>query len=330
MKKIIVSCILASFVFASCATKAASNAETGKTGAQSPVSNQPVVEGTIPFKDYQTWYRRIGSPNAGKIPLLVLHGGPGGSHSYLTSLDALADTGREIIYYDQIGSGNSIGPEDPDFYSVELFEEELANVIKELGLKEVHVLGQSWGGMLILDYMINKKPPEVKSIVVSSGPASVPLLEEEINRLVSELPDDVKAAINKGMQEGNYEDPDFLAASDVYYSRHVINLDPIPDYVARSLEELSGPVYRIMWGYVEFAIIGKLKNWDVTDRLSEITVPTLLVSGTKDEITPALIEMERDLIPGAEWTLLEGTHSIHNEDPVTYNKVVEEFLSKHD
>jgi proline-specific peptidase len=285
------------------------------------------VEGEIPFKGYKTWYRRVGEARQGKIPLLVLHGGPGVAHSYMKSLDDLAKNGRELIYYDQIGCGNSPGPADADFYSVELFKEELANVIVSLGLKELHILGQSWGGMLLMDYMITKKPQGVKSIVLSSAPASVPLFEAEIKRLLSWLPADAAAAIERGMKEEKYDSPDFLAASDLYYSRHVVDLDPLPDYVAYSFENES-EVYIIMQGYTEFMFIGKLKGWDITARLHEISVPTLLVSGTSDEVTPLLVKQEYDLIPKSEWHLLPGTHLVHVEQRETYNRLVEEFLAR--
>jgi proline-specific peptidase len=286
-----------------------------------------VTEGTIPFKGCRTWYRRVGAPGPGKIPLLVLHGGPGVTHSYMQSLDDLAEQGREVIYYDQIGCGNSPGPDKDDFYSMELFEDELANLIQALNLQEVHILGQSWGGMLLMDYMITKKPRSVKSIILSSAPASVPLFESEINRLLSWLPPDAIAAIEKGLKAGQYDAPDFLAASDLFYSRHVVYLDPLPDFVAYSFENQSR-VYIIMQGYTEFMFIGKLKGWDVTERLHEITVPALLVSGVSDEVTPLLVKEEYDRIPRVEWRLLPGTHLIHVEQRETYNRLVEEFLCR--
>jgi proline-specific peptidase len=286
-----------------------------------------IVEGTIPFKGYQTWYRRVGSSEAGKIPLLVLNGGPGFPHNYMESLDDLAENGREIIYYDQIGCGNSPAPQDADFYSVELFEQELTNVIKALDLKEFHMLGQSWGGMLLLSYMVTQKPQGVKSIVVSSAPASIPLLESEIKRLVSWLPPDAIAALEKGIKEETYDSPEFQAASNLYYGRYVISLDPMPDYVAYSFERQS-EVYIIMQGRTEFMYTGKLKTWDITDRLHEITAPTLLISGVSDEITPFLVKQVYDRIPLAEWRLLQGTHLVHIERRDEYNRLVEAFLSK--
>jgi proline-specific peptidase len=286
-----------------------------------------ITEGTVPFKGYETWYRRVGEAGAGKIPLLALHGGPGITHSYLKSLDDLAVNGREVIYYDQIGCGNSQGPLDGDFYSVELFVEEVGAVIAALGLHEVHILGQSWGGMLLLAYMIHKKPQGVKSIILSSAPPSIPLFESEVARLVKWLPPDMTAAVEKGLKEKHYDAPDFLAASDMYYGRHVVNMDPMPDYVAHSFAQ-AGNVYHTLWGYTEFALTGKLKGWDISDRLREIAVPALLISGSADEVTPLQVKLESDRIPQAEWHLLPGTHLVHAEQRDAYNEIVAQFLDK--
>lgn len=297
------------------------------TETASVTKTPSVRKGTIPFKEYQTWYRRVGSSESGKIPLLVLHGGPGATHDYMKSLDSLAINGRELIYYDQIGSGNSPGPKDPGFYSLELFEEQLSTVIKALDLKEVHILGQSWGAMLLMNYMISQKPQAVKSIVISSSAASMPLLREEMKRLVSWLPPNAIAAIEKGIREEKYDDPDFLAASDIFYSRHVVNLDPLPDYVAYSFEHQS-EVYAYLWGAVEFTATGTLKDWDITDRLHEITSPTLIISAVSDEMTPYLVKQIHDRIPNSKWHLLQGTHLVHVEQQDSYNRLVEEFLAR--
>jgi proline-specific peptidase len=106
----------------------------------------PVSEGFVPFRGFRTWYRVVGDlaqPEPAKVPLLVLHGGPGESHDYLEPLEALAGSGRPIIFYDQLGGGNSDQPHDPSLWSVELFLDELATVRRELGLGHIHLLGQS-------------------------------------------------------------------------------------------------------------------------------------------------------------------------------------------
>ena len=112
-----------------------------------------IVEGYMPFKGFQTYYRIVGEATPGKAPLLCLHGGPGSTHNYFEVLDCLAEDGRQIISYDQIGCGNSYIEGHPELFTNEVWQEELVAIRKHLGLDEVHLLGQSWGGMLEIAYM---------------------------------------------------------------------------------------------------------------------------------------------------------------------------------
>ncbi|MDR2348205.1 MAG: proline iminopeptidase-family hydrolase [Bifidobacteriaceae bacterium] len=287
-----------------------------------------VVQGTIPFKGYETWYERVGESEPGKAPLLTLHGGPGALHNYLKSLDGVAELGREVIYYDQLGCGNSPTPYLPDLWTEELWQEEIDVVRDALGLDQVHLLGQSWGGMLAMRYAISQ-PKGVKSMVVASSPASIPLWVEEANRLIEWLPAEDREAIKKGLAEEDYESPEYLAASEVYYLRHVCNLAPQPDYVEYSFSHM-GDVYHVMQGYNEFMVVGKLADYDVTADLPKVTIPTLVTSGLMDEATPLIAKQIVDLIPGAKWELLKGTHLVHVELKDQYNRIVEDFFSAHD
>ena len=141
-----------------------------------------VVEGYMPFKGYKTWYRIVGDNDLGRLPLLTIHGGPGNTHWYLRSLDELARKyHRQVIYYDQIGCGYSKAPSNPDMWSAELFEEELYELRRHLGLEHVHLLGQSWGGMLELQYATHR-PSGVASMVVASSPADMDLWLSEAFR----------------------------------------------------------------------------------------------------------------------------------------------------
>jgi len=292
-------------------------------------SQLKTVQGTIPFKGYETWYERIGESEPGKAPLLTLHGGPGALHNYLKSLDGIAETGREVIYYDQLGCGLSPTPYLPDLWSPDLWMDEIDAVRESLGLDEVHILGQSWGGMLAMQYAIERRPAGVRSMVVASSPASLDLWASEALRLVNYLPDEHKQAILKGLDEGVYDSAEYLAASDVYYARHVCNLDPYPDFVAHSFSNM-GDVYHVMQGYSEFMVVGKLTGWDITDRLGTITIPTLLTSGTDDEATAIIVKSIFDRIPDCRWELFYGTHLCHVEQAPLYNQVVEAFLAAHD
>ena len=122
------------------------------------------AEGRIPFRDHETWWRSVGPDDGEAIPLLCLHGGPGSGHDYLEPMEDLA-TGRRAIFYDQLGSGRSPAPPDPSRWTIELYLDELAAVREALGLERIHLLGQSWGGMLALEYMLTR-PAGVESLLL--------------------------------------------------------------------------------------------------------------------------------------------------------------------
>src|SRR5438094_38822 len=132
-----------------------------------------VQEGHIAFRGFKVWYRIVGKDSPGRLPLLCLHGGPGATHDYLEPLEALAASGRRVIFYDQLGSGNSDQPHDPAMWNVALFVEELGVVRQALGLDRMHLLGQSWGGMLGMEYALTR-PRGLASLVLVSSPASMP------------------------------------------------------------------------------------------------------------------------------------------------------------
>ena len=155
----------------------------------------PAKEGFVSFRGYQVWYRIVGDHDGpGKLPLLCLHGGPGATHDYLEPLEAIAATGRRVAFYDQLGNGNSARPNDPSLWTVALFVEELGKMRHALGLDRVHILGQSWGGMLAMEYALTQ-PAGLASLILADSPASAPQWITEINRLRAELPPDVRETL---------------------------------------------------------------------------------------------------------------------------------------
>jgi proline-specific peptidase len=285
-----------------------------------------VSEGRVPFKGYSTWYRSIGSCDPGKYPLLILHGGPGACHNYLESLEDIADNGRQVIFYDQLGCGNSTIPSNPALWEAKLWQEEIDVIRDALKLDKVHILGQSWGGMLLMQYAI-AQPEGVISMIVASSPASMDLWLSEAGRLIGYLPSEMREALKKGDASGEVNTPEYKAAYDEYYRRHVCMLEPYPDFVSQSFSNMGEPYY-VMQGNSEFVVTGKLKGWDVTGDLCKITIPTLLTSGVMDEATPFIVKTMYDRIPDCEWELLMGTHLVHVEQRETYNSIVENFMRK--
>jgi len=296
-----------------------------------------VSEGTVAFTfaddDAETWYRITGELNRdGSVPLIVLHGGPGGTHDYVLSLADLADK-RAVVHYDQLGNGRSTHypARGAEFWTPELFVRELQNLVEALGIADHHVLGQSWGGFLAEEYALTQ-PAGLRSLVLADTAASWADFATEAGKLREQLPADVRATLDKHEQAGTYDDPEYMQACLAFYDRHVCRI-PWPPEVAATFEflEQNPTVYRTMNGPSEFHIIGSCEDWQVKDRLHEIEVPTLLVSGRYDEATPALQETLLAGIAGAEWVCFEeSSHMPHVEERERYMQVVGDWLAAHD
>jgi proline-specific peptidase len=271
------------------------------------------VEGRLPFRGFETWYRVVGdAEQPGRLPLLCLHGGPGGSHYALQPLEELARAGRRVVFYDQLGGGESDRPDDSSLWTVELFLDELRTVRKALGLERLHLFGSSWGGMLALEYALIQ-PDGLASLVLNSSPTSAPRWAEEAKRLYEALP--------TGLSEKD--------AEAEFWRRHICRLDPEPETVAKGKSMANKQVYETMWGPTEFNVTGTLKDWDVIDRLGEIGVPTLVTSGRHDECTPALVEPLVEGVAEAEWVLFEeSSHMPYQEERERYLSVVGDFLAR--
>lgn len=292
-------------------------------------------EGRAPFGRYETWYRITGELNSGKPPIFLLHGGPGVAHNYIDSYKLLARDGRPVIHYDQIGCGNSthLPEKGADFWVPQLFVDELENLIDHLGQRAgFHVLGQSWGGMLGAEYG-TRRPKGLKSLTIANSPASMALWTAEAMRQRSEMPQEIQDALNTHEASGDYDHPDYKAATEWVYARHVCRVVPNPPEVTASFAQTAQDptVYHTMNGPNEFFVVGSLKNWDITPELHKIEVPTLLISGRHDEATPATVQPYKDLIKGASWMIFEdSSHMPHVEETEFCMGVVGGFLNMHD
>jgi proline-specific peptidase len=276
-------------------------------------------EGFISFRGFNTWYRIIGDTKQsapGKFPVLALHGSPI-SHQSLEPLARLINTGRPVIFYDQLGCGNSDQPDDQSIWSMELFVHELATVREALGLSHVHLFGHSFGGMIALEYMLTK-PSGIASLTLHSTSASFPLFVAEWARLESELPADIQETLAKHEADGTMDDPAYQEARSVFDQQYIWRLDPLPDYLLRSLENPQ---------VAEF----DLDEWDIRSRLGEIETPTLITSGQYDIVTPILAEILQENIAGSEWVLFEeSSHYAHAEEPKHFLSILDGFLTRNE
>jgi L-proline amide hydrolase len=291
-----------------------------------------VTSGYAPFRGYRTWYRVTGGLGHG-VPLVVLHGGPGCAHHYVLSIADLAGPHRAVVHYDQLGCGEStrLPDEDPGFWTVELFLAELDNLLEHLGIAgEYDLLGQSWGGMLAAEHAV-RRPAGLRRLVIANSPASMHDWREAAEKLRGELPADVRETLERCEAVGDYDNPDYKAASDFFYARHVCRIVPNPPEVEHTFELIAEDptVYHAMNGPNEFFVIGSLKDWSIIDRLPAVDVPTLVINGRYDEATDDCVGPYVERIPAAEHVRFErSSHMPHVEERELYMTTVDAFLEE--
>jgi L-proline amide hydrolase len=283
------------------------------------------LEGYLERGGRRTWYRVVGVSQAGRDPLLLLHGGPGSTHNYLAPLERLAQDGRAIVLYDQLGCGRSDRPDDVE-WSVALFLDELAALRDELGLEQVHLLGTSWGGMLALEHALGGYGG-LTSLVLSSTPASIDEWVAEALRLRALLPADVVATFERCEAVGDYDGPEYRAALDVFDDHYVRRGAIGRPELDRMEAGLGKESYRAMVGPSEWIVTGALAGWDVRDRLGETETPTLVARGAYDMCTEAVAATLLAGLPNARAAVFEeSSHMPALEEPERYREVVGAFL----
>ena len=292
-----------------------------------------ITEGYMPFLDYQTYYRVVGENTGNKKPLVLLHGGPGSSHNYFEVLDRLAEEdGRQLIMYDQLGCGNSFVEGHPELWTREVWIKELMALREHLGLDEIHLLGQSWGGMQTLEYVCNYKPEGLKSIILSSTLPASWMWGEEAHRMIEQLPQEMQDAIAKATKTGDYSDPAYQLAEDTYMLYHCAGAvtEDSPECLRRPVKK-GKEAYVVGWGPNEFTPLGTLKDYDVTEQLKDIKEPALIISGGNDLCTPYIAKYMYDRIPNAKWELFRTCrHMCFVEDNDKYVELMKEWLNAND
>lgn len=289
--------------------------------------------GVLQWQGQETWYQVVDGTagDAGRLPLIVCHGGPGLTHDYLLPVADLSVSGQPCVFYDQFGNGRSgRQPAAPvEFWTVDLFVDELTNLIEHLGLADgFHLLGHSWGGMLALEFAV-RRPSGLQSIVVADAFASAPAYQKGVDGLLAGMPEDVRAAIERHEAAGTTGSPEYQQAVLAFYRRHVCRASPVPAEVRQSVAALQADstVYSAMMGTSEFQMNGTLHDWDITDRLHLVEVPVLLVSGRYDEVTPHAVDELRSGLPNAKWVIFEeSSHMPHVEERARFATLVGDFL----
>ena len=262
--------------------------------------------------------------------LLCMHGGPCCTCDYVRdSHSFLADHGYRVVVWDQLGSGRSDKPKDNSLWEIPRFVEEVEAVRSTLGLGRVHLLGQSWGTWLGTEYCLAYLE-NVKTYIIANGSGSVPQTVAEMNRLRGELGAETVAMMLRHEAEGTTNHPEYLGAIAILYHRHVCRADPWPLAVKRSMDGVAMDVYGTMWGPNEFCCVGSLKDWDRLPDMHRITVPTLILTGMHDELTPNCAMAMQRVLPDAQLRIFKNSaHMPFWEEPAAYFETLLKFLDSH-
>lgn len=283
--------------------------------------------------EFKVWTKKRGdNPN---MKVLLLHGGPGATHEYLECFDSfLPQAGIEFYYYDQLESFYSDRPNDSSLWSVKRYVDEVEQVRKALGLnsKNFFLYGQSWGGILAMEYAV-KYQSNLKGLIVSNMMASIPDYVRYADEVLAPQLDPAVLKEIKGLEAaGDFENPRYNELLFThFYPKHVLRLplDEWPNPVNRAFANINPELYVTMQGPSEFGVVGdaKLKYWDITDQLSKISVPALAMGGAYDTMDPNHMEWISTKVQNGRYLHCpNGSHMSLYDDQETYFKGLIKFI----
>lgn len=282
-------------------------------------------EGIAISSGIKTWYHISGEGS--KTPLILLHGGPGGTSYYLNPLSALSDE-RPLVFFDQPGCGRSSAINDTNLLSIDFFVEQLEHLRATLGITQFYLYGQSWGTALGMEYYL-KYPQHVKAIIFSSPLLSTPLWLKDAAVLIESMPDSTRSVISQCEASGDYSSPLYNQAIMDYYKLYVAHKQPWSADVDSAFAHFGTFVYNFMWGPSEFNSTGILKNYDCTEKLNRISVPVLYICGEYDEARPETVKHYQQLTPGSEFEIIKGAaHLTMHDNPEADIAAIRDFLKR--
>ena len=272
---------------------------------------------------------KVYSFGTGDETLLCLNGGPGLPCDYIRDCHSwISDKGYKVIAYDQLGCGQSDKPKDKQLWSVKRYANELNTIIEALNLKNIHLLGQSWGTILGLEYAVSY-PNVVKSMIMDNGVADVPHLISELNRLREALGSETVKMMLRHEAEGTLNHPEYQAAITILNYRHVCRLDEWPAPLTRSLNDWNMDVYETMQGPNEFTFTGNYSTWTRLNDIHKVKVPVLVTCGMHDELTPACSMLMHNQFHNSEIKVFKNSsHMPFYEEPQEYFKLLLDFLNR--
>ncbi|GGG99491.1 proline iminopeptidase-family hydrolase [Mucilaginibacter phyllosphaerae] len=339
MKKLIFCILTLSNLLFACkqADKPATNTTTGLSAYLTDTTTGvktggiQMVQISTPKGKFNVWTKKIG--NNPKMKLLLLNGGPGATHEYFECMESfLPKEGIEIIYYDQLGCGNSDNPKDTSMWSLPRYVEEVEQVRQALKLDKdnFYLLGHSWGGILAAEYAF-KYQDHLKGLIISNMMMSCPAYGKyAVEVLARQFDPKVLARIRAIEAKGDFANPEYMGLlMPNFYVKHIcrIPLDQWPEPLNRSFGKMNQSLYVTMQGPSEFGIAGKLLKWDRTQDLPKLSVPVLSIGGEYDTMDPKHMQWIATRVQnGTSLYCPKGSHMSMYDDQEVYMAGLTKFI----
>lgn len=285
-----------------------------------------VHNGFIQTAAGEIFYERRSTASVdGGAPLIGVHGGPGFTSYYLEPLYALSET-LPVVLYDQAGCGRSRRGGPRKVFSIDGFVAELESLRCELGLEKMHLLGHSFGGVIIGEYAL-RYPERIESLIFACVSIDIPRWVADGQRLLAGLSLMQRMVLREGARTAAISSPEYLAALHAYYKKHVYGCDDVPEMIRRSEAQADSQTYQTVWGSNELVVNGLAKSYNLSPRLSELRAPTLFMCGRFDEATPEAHEYFASCVASSGLHVFERSahHPLATEQDETL-RVVKEFL----
>lgn len=278
---------------------------------------------------------RILGENESAIPLLYVHGGPGGNFSSFTPMAERLSADRTVYMYNQLGSDDSGHTDEEDLWTPERYIASLGELIAALNVKKLHIVGRSWGAMLAAEHLLRTPDSPVVSITMTSPYLSTRLWIQDAKHRLAEMGGDYLKIVEKCESETHFDDMLYQQIIKEYNDRYQCRPYAI---AARENSQLSRAVkaktasgmkvYRHMWGPSEFTCTGVMKDIDITDRLSQIRVRVLFIIGEYDQVMPQTCKYYLSLIPGSVMAVIpDASQTAFLENPDVFYVNLTDFLN---
>jgi proline iminopeptidase len=286
---------------------------------------------STPVGEFKVWTKRFGRND--KIKILLLHGGPAMTHEYMECFETFFQReGFEFYEYDQLGSYYSDQPKDSSLWTNERFVEEVEQVRKAIGAdsSNFYLLGNSWGGILAMEYALRYQQ-HLKGLLISNMMASAPEYGKYAQEvLAKQMAPEILQEIRDIEAKNDFSNPRYMELLiPHFYKEHICRMKEWPDGLNRAMKHANGEIYVMMQGPSEFGISGRLANWDIKQRLHEITVPTLMIGAKYDTMDPKAMEEQSKLVKNGQYLYCpNGSHLSMWDDQQVFMSGVIRFIKE--